>query len=63
MLHNREIARGTYDRIEAEVEDGVRAFEETAKKAAEAAPKRDTKVKFAESSEDKAPSTETATST
>jgi hypothetical protein len=41
----------------------VRAFEEAAKKAAEAAPKRDTKVKFAESSEDKATSTETATST
>ncbi|BEI87546.1 uncharacterized protein CcaverHIS019_0102640 [Cutaneotrichosporon cavernicola] len=50
VLHNKEIARGTYDRIEAEVEAGVRAFEEAAKKAAEAPPKRDTKVKFAETS-------------
>lgn len=48
MLHSREIARGTYDRIEAEVEASVRRFEEAAKKAAEATPKRDTKVKFAD---------------
>ncbi|GMK59618.1 hypothetical protein CspeluHIS016_0802240 [Cutaneotrichosporon spelunceum] len=50
VLYNREIARGTYDRVEAEVEAGVRAFEEAEKKAAEAPPKRDTKIRFAETS-------------
>lgn len=50
VLHNRAIARGTYDRIEAEVETGVREYEAAEKKKAENQPKRDTKVKFADDS-------------
>lgn len=48
-MHNRSIARGTYDRLEAEVEAGVREYE-AAEKARAEVPARDTKVKFAEGS-------------